>query len=59
MMGGESQTGVGERVEEEELETESIISYCKEFVAGRNKEIGEAIRRTGAKRMFLVFFFIS
>lgn len=57
MMGGKSQTGVGERVEEKELETESIISYFKELVAGGNKETGEAIRRTGVERMF--FFFIS
>lgn len=56
MMGGKSQTGVGERVEEKELETESIISYFKELVAGGNKETGEAIRRTGVERMFFFFY---
>lgn len=53
--GGKSQTGVGERVEEE-LVTKSIINYFKEFAARGNKETGQAIGRTGVKRRVCLFF---
>lgn len=46
----ESQTGVEKRVEEEELETKSIIDCFKKFAAKGNKETEQAIGRTGVRR---------